>query len=137
MSDDMKNKPDSYWKEKLTPEQYKVLRQKGTEIPFTGKYVNNKEPGVYVCAACGQVLFSSDHKYETFSGWPSFYDLVNEGSITLEQDFSHGLDRIEVKCANCGSHLGHFFEDYSNPTGKYYCINSCALDFKSDNDSQK
>ena len=121
--------PDEYWRKKLTPEQYRVLREKGTEIPFTGKLTSNKEKGMYTCAACGEALFSSDTKYETGSGWPSFYDAVDKNKIELFDDNSHGMHRIEVRCATCGGHLGHVFDD-NTPTGKYYCINSCSLDFQ-------
>jgi len=121
---------DEYFRQRLTPEQYSVLREKRTEPPFTGKYLKHRKRGEYTCAACGQVLFTSDTKYDSGSGWPSFYDLVDEGSVILQDDFSHGMARIEVLCSNCGSHLGHLFDDETNPTGKYYCINSCALDFK-------
>lgn len=119
------------WKKKLTPEQYHVLREKGTEAPFTGKYLDMKEKGMYTCAACGTPLFSSETKFESRDGWPSFYDVVEKGNVTLKEDDSFGMHRIEVECAKCGGHLGHLFDD--GPTdnaGKHYCINSCALDFK-------
>lgn len=129
-TEDYKSKPDVYWKEKLTPEQYKILRQKGTERPFTGKYVNNHERGIYRCGACGQELFSSDTKFDSGSGWPSFYDLIKKGSVELRKDGSHSMDRVEVVCSRCGSHLGHLFDDGPAPTNQRYCINSESLTFE-------
>ena len=124
-------KSEDYWKKKLTPEQYKVLREKGTEAPFAGQLLKNKDTGMYACAACGQDLFSSDTKFESGSGWPSFYDVVSEGNIKLQEDKSMGMVRTEVVCANCGGHLGHLFEDGpTDKTGLRYCINSSALSFK-------
>lgn len=117
----------------MTPEQYKLLREKGTEAAFTGKYLNNKEKGVYRCAACGQVLFRSDEKFDSGSGWPSFYDVAKQGMVEVHPDDSHGMHRIEVTCSRCGGHLGHLFDDGPRPTGQRYCINSGALDFKKDN----
>lgn len=117
------------WKKKLTPAQYKVLREKGTETPFTGELLNEKRDGVFKCAACGAELFSSGHKFESASGWPSFYDIARDGAVELQDDTSYGMYRIEVTCANCGSHLGHVFDDTSSKTGKYYCINSACLEF--------
>lgn len=122
---------DSEWKSKLTPEQYHVLREKGTETPFTGKLLQNHETGMYVCGACGQPLFSSGTKFDSGSGWPSFYDVATKGAVKLTTDTSLGMERTEVTCANCGSHLGHLFNDApQQPTGQRFCINSVALDFK-------
>src|SRR5687768_6130574 len=111
MNDDLKQKPTAYWKEKLTPEQFHVTREKGTEAPFTGKYVNNHESGMYECINCGQSLFSSDTKFESGSGWPSFDNPVNKENVTLHEDTSLGMSRTEVLCKNCGAHLGHVFDD--------------------------
>jgi peptide-methionine (R)-S-oxide reductase len=125
------NLTEDEWKKKLTPEQYKVLREKGTEAPFTGKLLNEKGTGDFVCAACGQVVFKSDTKFESGSGWPSFYDPANTEAVVLEEDNTLGMSRTEVMCANCGSHLGHVFNDAPDqPTGQRFCINSCSLDFK-------
>jgi peptide-methionine (R)-S-oxide reductase len=125
------NKADN-WKEKLTPEQYDVMRCHGTERPFTGKYDKFYEKGKYVCAACEEVLFSSDHKYDSGSGWPSFYQPSNKAAIGESRDTNLGMVRVEVHCANCGGHLGHVFTDGPEPTGLRYCINSISLDFKED-----
>ena len=123
-------KTEDEWKVTLSPEQFKVLRQCGTEPPFTGKYVHHKGNGTYVCAGCGNVLFNSETKFESGSGWPSFWDRASEDSIEMRVDESHGMKRIEVVCKNCGGHLGHVFDDGPNPTRLRYCINSAALDFK-------
>lgn len=131
MSDDMRNKPEEFWREKLTPEQYHIMRQKGTEAPFTGKYYDNHDTGMYECAACGHPLFSSDAKFESGSGWPSFDKPVNREHVELHEDNTLGMHRIEVICKNCGAHLGHVFEDGpQETTGERYCINSCSLQFK-------
>ncbi len=115
------------WREKLTPEQYRVLREKGTEAPFSGAYAPSKEKGMYACAACGNELFSSDAKFDSHTGWPSFTDPANRENVELSADKSHGMNRIEVRCKKCGSHLGHVFDDGPGNSGKRYCINSCAL----------
>jgi len=125
------NKTDEEWKHELTPEQYHVLREKGTEPPFSGKLLNEKRTGDFVCAACGAVVFKSDTKFDSRSGWPSFYDPAATSAVRLTEDNDHGMHRVEVTCANCGSHLGHVFDDAPDqPTGKRFCINSMSLDFK-------
>ncbi|MBX4186794.1 MAG: peptide-methionine (R)-S-oxide reductase MsrB [Candidatus Doudnabacteria bacterium] len=119
---------DEELKQKLTPEQYEIMRNKGTEAPFTGKYWNDHAQGMYACAACGQELFSSDTKFDSGTGWPSFTDPVNLKNIELHEDNSHGMGRTEVTCKNCGSHLGHLFDDGpADKGGKRYCINSACL----------
>ena len=124
------------WKKKLTPEQYRILREKGTETPFTGKLLKEKRDGVFRCAACGAALFKSDAKYDStipgLAGWPSFSDVAASDTVELANDDSLGMHRTEVICKNCGSHLGHLFDDGSSPTGKHYCINSVCLDFNSE-----
>lgn len=129
--DDPKKISDADWKKKLTPEQYKVLREKGTEPAFTGVLYNNHQTGMYFCAACGQELFSSKTKFESQTGWPSFDNPVNRENVELKDDDGYGMKRTEVVCKRCGSHLGHLFDDGpKETTGKRYCINSCALNFK-------
>jgi peptide-methionine (R)-S-oxide reductase len=129
-------KSEEEWKKVLTPEQYNVLRQRGTEIPFSGKLCYYKEKGIYACAACGQELFSSNDKFESGTGWPSFYEVISSGNVQLFKDDSHFMHRIEVVCSRCGSHLGHVFEDGSTSTGKRYCINSLSLDFKKEGEKE-
>ncbi len=123
-------KTDDEWRKLLSPEEYHVLRQKGTERAFTGRYWKTKDPGTYLCAACGNELFSSDTKYESGSGWPSFYAPLAEDKVATETDTSHGMVRTEAMCARCGSHLGHVFPDGPEPTGLRFCMNSASLKLK-------
>jgi peptide-methionine (R)-S-oxide reductase len=129
------NKTDEQWRAELTPEQYEVLRGKGTERPWTSELNDTKEKGTFRCAGCGTELFSSDTKFESGSGWPSFYEPATGDAVETERDMSHGMIRTEVLCANCGGHLGHVFDDGPNPTGLRYCINGCALELDRDEGS--
>lgn len=133
---------DEELKKRLTPEQYHILREKGTELPFSGKYLNHNENGMYTCAVCGAELFSSKDKYDSktpgLEGWPSFANVANSKAVKLTEDRSHGMQRVEVSCANCGSHLGHVFTDTNDsPNGVHFCINSACLDFKTQSKDKK
>jgi methionine-R-sulfoxide reductase len=128
---------EAEWKSKLTPEQYYILREKGTERPFTGEYVSTKEKGVYKCAGCGEALFTSEMKFDSDCGWPSFDKEIAGKKIIRTPDYSHGMRRIEITCAKCGGHLGHIFEDGPTITGKRYCVNSISLLFEPEGKSSK
>ena len=133
---DRMNKTNEEWRKILPEDLYHLSREKGTEPPFSGKYYYHKEKGVYVCASCGQPLFSSQHKFDSGSGWPSFYQPMQQDVVEEDLDLSYGMHRTEIHCSHCGAHLGHVFEDGPNPTGLRYCVNSGVLDFKKQDKSE-
>lgn len=129
-SDSWRSKSEDEWKKTLTPQQFEICRKAGTERPFSGRYNEHKGEGVYKCSSCGNVLFTSEAKFESGTGWPSFSSVLDPNTVELVPDQSHGMERVEVRCARCGAHLGHVFDDGPAPTGKRYCINSVCLDFE-------
>jgi peptide-methionine (R)-S-oxide reductase len=130
-------KSEAEWRKILTPEQYHILREKGTERAFTGKFWNHHADGAYTCAGCGQALFDSKTKFDSGTGWPSFYEAMEKGRVELKDDYAYGMRRVEVLCGRCGGHLGHVFDDGPQPTGQRYCINSACLKFKKESKEKK